>query len=79
VTGAARQLRFEVFGQVMLVERLGGEWRLFRFGGDGKRSPLTDAVIPDWIEEDELAVYLADLFHEHATGRHPNVVRIDSP
>ena len=77
MTGSARQLRFEVFGERMLVERVGGEWRLFRLGGDGKRSLLTDAVIPDWIEEGELATYLADLFHEHATARHPNVVRVE--
>jgi hypothetical protein len=73
----ARQLKFDVFGQLMLVERIGGEWRLFRLGGDGKRSPLTDAVIPDWIEEGELATYLGDLFHEHATARNPAVTRLD--
>jgi hypothetical protein len=74
---AARQLRFNVFGQGMLVERVGDEWRLYRLGGDGKRAPLTDAVIPDWIEEGELATYLADLFHEHATARCPSVTRVD--
>jgi hypothetical protein len=77
VKSATPPLAFDVFGLRMLVERVGGEWRLFRLGGDGKRSPLTDAVIPDWIEEQELGTYLADLFHEHASERHPGVVRIE--
>lgn len=64
-----KTLVFDVFGKRMLVERRGDQWLLFELGGDGKRRPA-DVVIPGGLGEHELAVYLGDLFHEHATERH---------
>lgn len=59
-------LRFDVFGRTTLaIERDGGAWKAFVVGHDGKRNPAA-FVIPDFIEEGELEVFLFDLFHESA-------------
>ena len=67
--------KFDVFGKIMVVERDGTRWRVFDLGTDGKRSPST-AVIPDFVQEDEVGQYLGDLFHEAARPRHPSVRRL---
>lgn len=72
----ALRIRLEVFGRPMLVERAGSGWQLFYLGTDGKRSRASDVMIPDFVAEDELAQYLADIFHESATPKHPGVRRL---
>jgi hypothetical protein len=59
----------------MQVERDASGWRLFRNGGEGKKSPM-QVSIPEFIVEDELGQFLDDLFHENATPTHPAVRRI---
>jgi len=68
-------IRFDVYGTPMQVERDATGWRLFRIGGEGKKSPV-QASIPEFIAEDELGQFLDDLFHENATPTHPVVKRI---
>lgn len=68
-------LRFDVFGLRVGLERRGATWLAFWLGEEGKRRPA-DFVVPDFIAEDELAQYLRDLFHESASDRHPDVVRL---
>jgi len=59
-------MRFDVYGRYELdVIRDGSKWKVFR-RGDGKRVLLDDVVIPAEIDEDEIATYLDDLFHELA-------------
>jgi len=48
---------------------------LIRFGTDGKLGQ-TGIVIPEFITEDELARYLADLFHEDARPGMDDVRRL---
>ena len=60
--------RFDVFGRIFSIERVGTEWRAWAHGADGKRSPA-GFVVPREVGEDELAQYLYDLFHEAATRR----------
>lgn len=72
------ELRFDVYGQVIAIVGGGtapGGWRPFVVGADGKRRPA-DFVVPDFVAEDELGQYLADLFHESATAARGEVVRI---
>ena len=64
--------KFDVFGKIMIVEPSANGWELFVLGHDGKRS-LADVVIPDFVQEYELAQYLDDLFHEMATPANPCV------
>jgi hypothetical protein len=69
------EYRYNVFGTVVLVTHLDGRWQAFYPGSDGKRRPADFIVSPD-VEQDELAEYLADLFHEHATPRRGDVIRL---
>lgn len=71
----SQTVKLDVFGNRYLVERVGSEWRAYSLGADGKRSPAHIAI-PGTLGEDELAQYFDDLFHEAATPRRPNVVRL---
>ena len=68
--------RFDVFGQVYLIERRGDRWQAYVASSEGKRSPA-GFVVPDFITEPELEQYLRDLFHEHATPWNGDVRRLD--
>jgi hypothetical protein len=69
-------IKFDVFGKKMSVQREGGEWLLFRESNTGVRARVYEVVIPADLDETELATYLADIFHESATEKHPSVVRL---
>ena len=69
------EYRFKVFRKLVVVTGGSGAWRAFYFGADGKRRPA-DFVVPGELREDELAAYLADLFHEDATPGHDSVLRL---
>ncbi len=69
-------LKFNVFGTRIQIERHGSQWTAFYPGSDGKRRPA-DFVIPHDVAEDDLALYLGDLFHEDARPAYPEVVRVD--
>ena len=59
-------MRFDIYGHYELdVIRDGTGWKVFNLG-DGKRVLLNDIVIPSEIQEEEMATYLDDLFHELA-------------
>ncbi|MEW4336993.1 GNAT family N-acetyltransferase [Chromobacterium vaccinii] len=73
---AAGRLRFNVYGQVLAVERREGGWRAFWSGGDGKRRPA-DFIIPNDLAASDLGQYLEDLFHENATPHNGEVARLD--
>lgn len=40
------------------------------------RVRVYDVVIPAELDESELPGYLADIFHENASGTHPEVERV---
>ena len=67
------RLKFNVFGDIMVVESVNGEWQLFILGNDGKRR-RSDVAIPAFVKENEVAQYLDDIFHERATRERPSVV-----
>jgi hypothetical protein len=69
-------VKFNVFGRLILVERVADGWQVFYFGAEGKRRPAEDIYSPSAIPEDEIESYLADLCHESATPRNPRVVRM---
>lgn len=72
---APRELRFDVFGRRMAVVDDARGRRVFLLGVDGKRRPVDVPVPPD-LDEADIATWLGDLFHEAATGRHPEVLRL---
>lgn len=68
--------RFDVFGRRMYVDRAEGGWRAFWLGNEGKRRPV-EIAIPGTLDAAELRTFLADVFHECATERHPDVIAHD--
>jgi hypothetical protein len=71
------QIKYSVFGKIVLAERSDKGWALYYVGNEGKIRPAYDLVVPDFIGEDELEGYLADLCHEWGTGQYPDVYRIE--
>ncbi|MBV8667490.1 MAG: hypothetical protein JO269_13500 [Burkholderiaceae bacterium] len=69
-------IRFNVFGMFVIVERHGNDWRVYYGSDNGVKRPA-DFVIPNDIEENQLGLYLADLFHEHARPNNSEVMRLD--
>jgi hypothetical protein len=70
-------IKFDVYGKRVSILRTSGGWKIDYMSDQGKKRPATDLFIPGFITESELEQYLADLCHEWATERHPNVRRID--
>ncbi len=71
-----REFQFNVFGTlVAIVAVAGGGWSAYYLGSEGKRRSA-GFVVPDFVLEDELCQYLADLFHESATPTNGEVKRI---
>lgn len=66
-------IKFNVFGKRMSIQRKDEEWLLFLDSATGIRSRVYDVVIPSELKVDELAVYLDDIYHEHANINHPSV------
>ena len=59
-------MRFDIYGRFQVeVRREQDAWTAWR-SELGKRSRLHDVVIPFHLAEDDIAVYLDDVFHEYA-------------
>ena len=69
-------IKFEVFGRDVIVEGSGAGWDAFYLGADGKRRIAHDILIPRELKEDELCTYIADLCHESASKKYPDVKKI---
>jgi hypothetical protein len=72
-----KSLKFDVLGRLVLVVESGDGWAVFYLGAEGKKRPAVDIVIPADLPDSEIEQYLSDLYHEWATGQHPNVERLD--
>lgn len=67
--------RFNVFGDILAIERHGPAWRCFAIGGDGKRGPV-DLAIPPEVSHAELPQYLYDIYHEQAVMSEVDIFEI---
>jgi hypothetical protein len=72
-----KSIRFDVFGRRVLVVESEAGWSVFYLGTEGKRRPAHDIRVPPSVSESELERYLADLCHEWATERYPDVRRLE--
>lgn len=71
-------LIYNVFGRHIGVKREDNRWLIFRADlTERKFSRLYDIAIPDNMTEDEIVNWLGDIFHEAATARHPDVIRVE--
>lgn len=68
-------IRFNVFGRIIGVEKKNNEWKPYYLGNEGKRRDA-DFIIPTETTEEEIAHYLAVLFHEAATPERNEVKRL---
>ncbi|WP_025820040.1 DUF7661 family protein [Shewanella marina] len=71
-------IKFDVFGDLMLIDRQQGQWLLFKSSGTGLRVRIYDVVIPKHLNESELAQYLDDIFHERASAQYPQVIKLNN-
>ncbi len=69
-------LKFQVFHQRMSVQRQNEEWLLYRESETSIRARVYDVIIPSDLAEEELARYLADIYHEFASEKYPSMTRI---
>tara|TARA_B100001059_G_C17689157_1_gene503986 strand:- start:136 stop:354 length:219 start_codon:yes stop_codon:yes gene_type:complete len=69
-------LKFRVFHQKMSVLRQNEEWLLYRESETSIRARVYGVIIPSGLAEEELARYLADIYHEFASEKYPSVTRI---
>ncbi len=67
--------RFDAFGRIIDVTRVGDRWRVSLPGSDGT-SRDGRIEIPAALAESELADYLTDLYHESATPDAPEVTEL---
>jgi hypothetical protein len=68
-------MRFDIYGRFQVeVRRENEAWVVYR-AELGKRSRLHDVVVPPQLDEDDIATYLDDVFHEYA-GIGQTVVRL---
>jgi hypothetical protein len=56
-----KSLKFDVFGQDVLIVEKDGGWEAFYLGSEGKRRPAKDITVPSDITESEMIQYLDDL------------------
>jgi len=68
--------KFDVFGTTMIAIQHQGQWQLTIDSGLGLRRPVKDVVIPLSLDENELAQYLGDIYHEWAIDRHPHILKL---
>jgi len=67
--------RFNVFGRLIAIVGSQGAWTAYALGSEGKRG-AAGFIVPNFLAEDELCQYLADLFHESATKSNGDVFQI---
>lgn len=68
------QYWFNVFGRSMSVIRQDEQWLLFNEPAVGMRTRVYDVVLPSDLSNQQLASYLADIYHEYASDKHPEVI-----
>lgn len=69
---------YNVFGRLLGVKKVDGQWQVLNVTLPERKFSLNhQVVIPDFIEEHEIATYLGDIFHEAATEKHPDVLKVE--
>ncbi len=59
-------MKFNIYGRFQIrVERENERWEVYCLE-PGRRARVGDIVIPPDVKEDELAIYLDDIYHEYA-------------
>jgi hypothetical protein len=70
--GEMESMKLDVYGRRIEVVKERGEWAIYTLG-EGKKNKITDFVIPADLGEEEILIYVADIFHELATPEKSDV------
>ncbi|AEX52572.1 LOW QUALITY PROTEIN: hypothetical protein Rahaq2_2736 [Rahnella aquatilis CIP 78.65 = ATCC 33071] len=71
-------LIYNVLGRHIGIKREDDRYLIFRADlTERKLSRLYNITIPDSMAEDDIIGWLGDIFHEAATERHPDVIRVE--
>ncbi|MFC1880704.1 hypothetical protein ACFL2S_04280 [Thermodesulfobacteriota bacterium] len=73
----SKLIKLEVFGRQVMAAKSGQGWQMYYWSEDGKRRPALDIMVPAFVTESEIAGFIADLCHEWATDRYPDVRKIE--
>jgi hypothetical protein len=68
-----RGFKLNAYGKLLDIEFIDGKWVAFRRGNDGKRTRVSNLAIPSDLDREGVVTYIADLLHESATERNPDV------
>ncbi|MDH5655068.1 MAG: hypothetical protein OEZ34_04135 [Spirochaetia bacterium] len=71
-------MKLSVYGKILTLHRENNSWVVYYSGDDGKKRFADDIKIPQDIPEENIAEYLADVFHEYATPENSDVKIIHS-
>ncbi len=70
-------IKIDVFGRMVLATQSDKGWSIYYLSGDGKRRPVNDIIVLSFVDEPEIENYLADICHEWASEKYPEVRRLD--
>jgi hypothetical protein len=73
----SKLIKLEVFGRRVMAAKSSQSWQMYYLSEDGKRHPALDIMVPAFVTESEIAGFIADLCHEWATDRYPDVRKIE--
>ena len=77
--GGLSAVRLNAYGRDLEIRREDAHWCVYYLGNEGKRRRAEDIRVPDSVSEQDLPVYIADLLHEYASARYPEVVVLGQP
>jgi hypothetical protein len=72
-----KDIKLKAYGKRIDIEFTDGEWIAFYRAGDGKRMRASNLAIPPDLDRDRVVTYIADLLHESATERNPDVIILE--
>ena len=68
-----KNFKIDVFGKKIQAIFSDNWWIIYYLSSDCKRRLANDIIVPSFIKESEIENYLADLCHEWATDKYPEV------
>lgn len=66
-------MKIDLFGKEVEVLRVNNNWQVFYLGNEGKKRLAADIIIPASTKENDVVLYLADIYHEFSTSKNPEV------
>ncbi len=67
-------MKLDIYGRMEIeVIHSDNHWTAYRLGNEGKKRKLHEISIPAELSEQDVLIYLEDIFHECATPNNTNV------